>query len=90
MAVTVVRQHKLEAKLRDPAFAQLWSRSKSPGGVAGELDISRDAVYDLIKRGRLDAIRLVTLTGRLLALVVPNESVERYRATRYQRQEKRA
>ena len=85
MTVTVVRQDKLDAKLSDPHFAKRWSASLSPGGVAQELGVTREAVYDLIKRGRLDAIRLTTRFGKLLALVIPIESVESFRATRYKR-----
>lgn len=86
MAVTVVKQSKLDAKLRDLAFAKLWQHSSSPGPVGAELGITRDGVYQLLRRGRLDAIRLVSDRGSLLALVIPDESVKRYKANRYKRQ----
>lgn len=85
MAVTVVKQSKLSAKLNDPAFAKLFQHSRSPGPVAAELGITREGVYKLLERGRLDAIRLVSDRGSLLALVIPDEAVERYRETRYKR-----
>lgn len=85
VAVTVVKQSKLDVKLRDPAFARLFQHSRSPGPVGADLGITRQGVYDLIKRGRLDAIRLVSDRGTLLALVIPDEAVDRYRECRYQR-----
>jgi len=85
MTVTTIKQAKLDAKLSDPAFAKRFRDSRSPGPVAAELGITREGVYQLVKRGRLDAIRIVTDSGRLMAYVIPDASVERYRATRYQR-----
>jgi transposase len=87
VAVTIVRQRDLEAKLRDAAFAKLFSAASSPAAVASELGVTREAIYDLLRRGRLDAIRLVSDRGprKLLAVLIPAESVGRYRATRYQR-----
>ena len=87
MSVTIVRQRELEAKLSDPAFAKLFQSSTSPGPVAADLGVTREAVYDLIRRGRLDAIRFVSdgRRGRLLAILIPSGSVARYKATRYQR-----
>ena len=87
MSVTIVRQRDLDAKLRDPAFAKLFSASSSVGAICGELGVTRHAVYDLVRRGRLDAIRLVSdrAPRRLLAFLITAESVGRYRATRYQR-----
>lgn len=87
MSVTIVRQRDLDAKMKDPAFAKLVASSGSPSAVGGDLGITRHAVYDLIRRGRLDAIRLVSDRSprRLLALLITDESVRRYRETRYQR-----
>ena len=87
MAVTIVRQRELDAKLRDPTFAKWFSSGTSPGAVAAELGTSRAAVYDLVRRGRLDAIRLVSdgRPAKLLALLITHESIGRFLATRYQR-----
>jgi hypothetical protein len=88
VSTTVVRQSELPSKLRQPAFAKQFSASWSPGYVSSQLGITREGVYDLVKRGRLDAIRVVTdrKPHKLLAYVISEESVERFRETRYQRQ----
>lgn len=87
MAVTIVRQKDLEAKLSDPTFAELFRASSSPGAVSQELGVTREALYDLMRRGRLDAIRLVSDSRprRLLAILIPAAAVRRYRETRYKR-----
>lgn len=87
MATTVVRQRDLEKKLRNPSFAKRFFAATSPGPVAAELGIGRHAVYQLLKRGRLDSIRLVSdrQPGRLVALLIPRDSVARYVEDRYQR-----
>lgn len=91
MAVTIVLQKDLPAKLRQPAFAKQFSAGMSPGAVGAELGITRQATHDLIRRGRLDAIRIVTdaKPHRLLALIVPESSLQLYRLTR-QHHRKRA
>jgi len=87
VSTTVVRQSDLPAKLRDPVFAKQFTNSSSPGGIVRKLSCSRQAVHELVQRGRLDAIRLVTdrKPHKLLALLISDESIERYLATRYQR-----
>jgi hypothetical protein len=86
--VTIVRQRELDAKLRDATFAKRFASGSSPGAIGAALGITRQAVYDLVRRGRLDAIRLVSdrTPQKLLAVLITSESVQRYRATRYERQ----
>lgn len=79
VAVTVVKASKLNVKLRDPAFAKLFQHSSSPGPAAVELGISRQGLHLAIQRGRLDAIRLESDRGDLMALVIPDEAVQRYK-----------
>lgn len=88
MATTVVKQRDLERRLRNPTFAKRFFAATSPGPVAAELGIGRHGVYQLLKRGRLDSIRLVSdrEPGRLLALLIPRDSVARYIEQRYQRE----
>lgn len=81
MAVTVVKASKLNVKLRDPAFAKLFQHSSSPGPAAVELCISRQALHLAIQRGRLDAIRLEDDSGSLMAIVIPDTALERYKQT---------
>lgn len=55
----------------------------SPGTVASELEISRQAVHQAIRRGDLDAWRVERdKTGELVAIYVTPESVRRYKALR--------
>ena len=88
MATIVVKQRDLAKKLQDSSFAKRFFAASSPGVVASELGISRHGVYQLLKRGRLDSIRLVSdrPAGRLLALLIPHDSVGRYQEDRYQRE----
>lgn len=85
VAVTVVQASKLNVKLRDRAFAKLFQHSSSPGPAAVKLGISRQALHIAIQRGRLDAIRLEDDKGGLMAIVIPDDAVERYREIRQKR-----
>lgn len=49
----------------------------SPGGAAGKLKITRQAVHKAIEKDRLDAYR-VTRDGDLLAIYVTEESIDAY------------
>lgn len=50
----------------------------SPGGVAGQLGISRQAVHGLIRRGRLDTVEVYDGV-KLAFYVIPQPSVEAYK-----------
>ena len=55
----------------------------SPGGACVELGLTRQAIHKAIKRGDLDAWRIVDdASGRLRAIIIPQASLERYRALR--------
>jgi predicted secreted protein len=73
------RWHELLAVSKDPSEYN----GDSPGGVAAELGISRQAVHKALKRGDLDGWRVVRDdTGELAAIVIHPESVRRYIALR--------
>jgi len=54
----------------------------SPGHVAAELGITRQAVHQAIDRGDLDAVRIVGKDGRLRAIVISQESINAFAALR--------
>lgn len=55
----------------------------SPGGAGGRLGLTRQGVYNAIKRGSLDLIRIGQPFGsRDLCLLVPFYSIESYLANR--------
>jgi len=67
--------HKAPSEAAAKAF-----NGKSPGGVASDLGISRQAVHDAIKRDRMSAWRL-TRDGKLVAILIPDHEVDYYRNT---------
>lgn len=55
----------------------------SPGGVASELGMTRQSVHAAIKRGDLDAYRVLDNDSRRLrAIIITQASVERFKALR--------
>jgi hypothetical protein len=55
----------------------------SPGGVASELGLTRQAVHKAIERGDLDAWRVVDdSTGKLRAIIITGKSLERWKQLR--------
>lgn len=66
-----------EAWLRTPGLC-----GPSPGGAAGALGITRQAVHSAVKCGTLDLVRLTEMTGKgkpRVCLYIPQTSIERYR-----------
>jgi hypothetical protein len=63
----------------------------SPGGAAGELGISRQAVHLAIQRGDLDAV-IVNHdgTGKLRMFMIPDPSVQAFKAKRESRLKRQA
>jgi hypothetical protein len=57
----------------------------SPGGAAAELGISRQSVHKAIRRGDLDAVRVTDDRGRLSMFMIPDESLQAFKAKRYSR-----
>lgn len=51
----------------------------SPGGAAGALGISRQAVHAAVKRGSLDMVRLKEPGGKGPYLYITQASIERHR-----------
>jgi len=49
----------------------------SPGGVAGHLGVTRQAVHAAVKSGRLDAVR-VSDGGELRFILITNDSLQRF------------
>lgn len=64
--------------------AQLLGGS-SPGAVARELGISRQAVHKAIQVGHLDALMIYDDDGNLAAFLIPPASVDAYRRRREMR-----
>jgi hypothetical protein len=63
----------------------LWGKlnGDSPGSVAAELGISRQAVHQAVHRGSLDAVIVVDDNSEELRLfMIPAESVEAFKARR--------
>jgi hypothetical protein len=50
----------------------------SPGGAAADLNMSRQAVYQALNRGMLDAYQ-ITKDGSHVATVITQASIEAYR-----------
>jgi hypothetical protein len=77
--ITLQRWHELLTSTPDPRVYN----GDSPGGVAADLGISRQAVHLALKRGDLDGWRVVRNdTGELAAIVISPDSVERFKALR--------
>jgi len=54
-------------------------RGISPGGAAGDLGITRQGIYNAVKRGSLDMVR-VTERGTGPYLIITDGGIQRYRA----------
>lgn len=54
----------------------------SPGGLAGKLGMSRQAIHSAIGRGTLDAVRIIDRQGNLRAIVIPEASARQFEALR--------
>ena len=50
----------------------------SPGGAAEELGVSRQMVHKAWKKGHMDRLDITDDAGKLLATIVPWESIYRY------------
>jgi len=66
-----------------PSWHEL--NGNSPGGVASDLGISRQAVHKAIARGDLDAVIVSDTRGRMLMFMIPQRSVETFRLIRGKR-----
>lgn len=77
-------QRAMAAALDKPAWAKL--NGASPGGVAAELGISRQAVHKAVHRGDLDAVIVRDdRTDELVLFMIPEPSLEAFKAKREQR-----
>lgn len=50
----------------------------SPGGAAAEVGISRQAIHQAIREGRLDAVMVQNEEGKLKAFMIPDESLKAF------------
>lgn len=57
----------------------------SPGGAANELGISRQAVHKAIHRGDLDAVMVNNDEGQLSMFMIPDTSLQAFKAKREKR-----
>ena len=77
-------QKATAAALGKPSWQALNGRS--PGGVADELGVSRQAIHNAVHRGQLDAVLVVDdRTEELRLFMIPEPSLEAYKARREQR-----
>ncbi len=51
----------------------------SPGGAANRLGVTRQTIYNLLKRDQLDRITIVDSDGDKLAVLITMESLIRYK-----------
>lgn len=83
-----IRKMKMSAwqKANAAAFGKpAWGKlnGDSPGGLAGQLGISRQAVHQAVRRGLLDAVIVVDdNTEELRLFMIPQSSAEAYKARR--------
>lgn len=70
----------LAEKRDDRAHQKKWN-GPSPGGAAGDLGVSRQRIHQLLSKGILESITLTDYAGRKVALIVTDESIERYKAS---------
>jgi len=74
-------QKATAAAIDKPSWGKL--NGASPGGLAAELGISRQAVHQAVQRGLLDALIVVDDNSEELRLfMIPEHSVEAYKARR--------
>ena len=71
-----------------PAAAEL--NGLSPGGVASQLEISRQAVHQAVHRGDLDAIIVNDGNGKLRMFMITASSIERFKQKRARGERRRA
>jgi hypothetical protein len=50
----------------------------SPGGAAERLGVTRQTVYNLLKRGDLDRVTIVDSEGKKFGVIITNASLLRY------------
>ena len=50
----------------------------SPGGAAVQLGVTRNAIHQAMRRGQLEAIRVIN-KGELYGIMIPDRSIEDYR-----------
>lgn len=50
----------------------------SPGGAAAEVGISRQAIHQAIREGRLDAVIVTHEDGRLRMFMIPDASLKAF------------
>lgn len=76
-------QKATAAALGKPSWGNL--NGDSPGGVASQLGISRQAVHKAVHRGDLDAVLITGMAGQLKMFMIPQDSVEAFKAKRDQK-----
>lgn len=57
----------------------------SPGGAAAQVGITRQAIHKAIRRGDLDAVIVNNDDGRLSMFMIPDESLQAFKARREQK-----
>lgn len=85
MALRKVSMKRWESLVTESDHARAKLIGWSPGGAAGQLGISRQAVHKAIHRGDLDAVIVNGDDGKLQAFMIPDESLQAFAARRAQR-----
>lgn len=82
MAFKKITLSKWTAAMETSPNSALYN-GMSPGGVANQLGISRQAVHRAIHRGELDAWRVLNdRDGTLIAICILDDSLAKYKAAR--------
>lgn len=55
----------------------------SPGGAAAALNVSRQFTWKLVKEGKLDQLYCTDKTGKTVAILITDYSIEKYKRERH-------
>lgn len=78
-----IRLTDVDELLEHPTDSR-FLRGVSPGYVCAKFGVTRTHVHRLCKDGKLDALRLVSHDGELLAILITRQSVDAYERWRRQ------
>jgi len=82
MALRKMNMQRWEKLVTESAQERAKLLGWSPGGAAGELGITRQAVHKAIHRGDLDAVIINGEDGHLRAFMIPDASLRAFAAKR--------
>lgn len=85
MAYNDMTQEQWAKLLHTTPDGQMTVNGVSPGPVAEQLGISRQALHKAIRANRLNAIRIKDRKGRTTAVLIPGAEVRRFERARLQK-----